>query len=186
MTLIIKRTKATMTMLTVLMHRHMMTITALTIVVENILMLTAGSMQQHLVCYIIHTYSSLYACLCCALTCAGHISEVCNSRCSWLRHCLMCLAILRLALVDMNQHGQLAHVTHFVLAMFACVFLAYWQTAMYPSNVTLGNLYYFWFAPTLTYQVKHYCWIFIMLTTIVVLQYKYSPTVSLFMHSYAM
>jgi hypothetical protein len=98
----------------------------------------------------------------------------------------MCLAILRLALVDMNQHGQLAHVTHFVLAMFACVFLAYWQTAMYPSNVTLGNLYYFWFAPTLTYQVKHYCWIFIMLTTIVVLQYKYSPTVSLFMHSYAM
>jgi hypothetical protein len=66
MTLTIKRTRATMTMLTVLMHRHMMTITALTTVVENILMLTAGSMQLLLVCCIHNTQYT------CESACAVH------------------------------------------------------------------------------------------------------------------
>eukprot|EP00953_Heterococcus_sp_UTEX-ZZ885_P029531 15667-Heterococcus_DN1.PRE.3 len=50
MTLTIKRTRATMTMLTVLMHRHMTTvnplITMTVVVAESILMLIAGNMQQ--------------------------------------------------------------------------------------------------------------------------------------------
>ncbi|KAG5181583.1 diacylglycerol O-acyltransferase, type 1, C-terminal half [Tribonema minus] len=42
------------------------------------------------------------------------------------------------------------HDAHHVLACAVS-----WQTSSYPSNISLSNVYYFWFAPTLSYQLNY-------------------------------